>query len=179
MKTFFQETLTTLILAVVIFFGLQTTIGNYSVDGPSMRPNFQDGQLLLVNKLVYKFHKPERGDVIIFRPPNDLHDDYIKRIIGLPGEIVDIEDGIVYVHKANDEVLTLNEPYITNQASFPYEGSKIPEDAYFVLGDNRNNSLDSRAGWLVPRHKIIGKVWLSTWPPGKWGLVASYSYKRG
>ena len=178
MKTFLRETLTTLVLAVVIFFGIKAVVGNYVIDGPSMQPNFQHGQLIFVNKLVYKLHEPERGDVIVFHPfDDDMHDDFIKRIIGLPGETVGIEEGIIYIHKENGKVLPLNEPYIAEWAGFSYEGNKIPANKYFVLGDNRNNSLDSRVGWLVPRQFIVGKAWLSTWPPDKWGIVPDYNYK--
>ncbi|MFC2004105.1 signal peptidase I [Chloroflexota bacterium] len=177
MKAFSRDTLITLLLAVLIFFGLQTTIQNFKVDGPSMNPNFQDGQLLLANKVVYKLHEPERGDVIIFRPPDNLRGDYIKRIIGLPGEVVEIKGGIVYIHKGDGEAFPLDEPYITARAKFPFEGDKIPENEYFVLGDNRNNSSDSRQGWTLPRQNIIGKAWFSIWPTEKWGLAANYSHK--
>ncbi len=178
MKAFLRETLTTLILAAVIFFGIKTVLGNYVIDGPSMQPNFQDKQLLLVSKLAYKFHEPERGDVIVFHPlDDDLHDDFIKRIIGLPGEAVEVREGIVYIHKKDAKVFPLDEPYIADRAGASYKGDTIPEHEYFVLGDNRNNSLDSRVGWLVPRQFIVGKAWLSTWPPDRWGLVANYSFK--
>ncbi len=180
MRAFLRDTLTTLIIAVVIFFGLQVTVQSFVVDGSSMNPNFHDGERLLVNKAVYKFfHEPERGDVVVFQPPNDRQNDYIKRIIGLSGESVEIREGIVYIHKEDGSVFTLDEPYITEPARRPFKGDKIPENQYFVLGDNRNNSGDSRSGWLVPRQNIIGKVWLSVWPPDIWGLAVDYSYERG
>lgn len=177
MKAFFRDTLMTLLIAAVIFFGLQVTVQSFIVDGPSMNPSFHTGQRLLINKIVYKIHDPERGDIVIFRSPNSQQDDYIKRIIGLPGESVEIKDGVVYIHKENGNVLPLDEPYITEQAKDDYTGGKISENEYFVLGDNRNNSSDSRHGWTLPRQNIIGKVWLSTWPPDEWGLVANYPLK--
>ncbi len=174
MKAFLRDILTTLIIAAVIFFGLQATVQSFVVVYSCMEPNFQEGQWLLVNKVVYKFHAPQRGDVVIFHSPNSEQDDYIKRIIGLPGESVEIKEGTVYIHKEDGIVLPLDEPYVTRPANQPFKGDIIPEGEYFVLGDNRNNSGDSRYGWTVPRQNIIGKAWLSIWPPDKWGLAANY-----
>lgn len=177
MRTFFRDVLTTLIIAAVIFIGLQNTIKSIIVDGPSMNYSLHDGQRLLVNKVVYKLHDPERGDVIIFHPPSNYNSQaipYIKRIIGLPGESVEIKDGTVYIQQAGGSVFTLNEPYITEESKLSYEGNMIPENDYFVLGDNRNNSDDSRHFGVIERQDIIGKAWLSIWPPDYWGLVANY-----
>ena len=172
MRTFLRDTLVTLILAAVIFLGLQTTVDSIIVVGPSMKPGFASGQRLIINKAVYQFlHEPARGDVIVFHPPNNDHDDYIKRIIGLPGESIEIRNGMVYIHKEGGSVLPLDEPYVTAPAKEPFRGDKIPPNNYFVLGDNRNDSSDSRNDWLLPRENIIGKAWLSIWPPG---LVTDY-----
>ena len=173
MKAFLRDTLITLIIAVVIFFGLQVTVQSFIVDGPSMNPSFHTGQWLLINKIIYKINDPERGDVVILLSTNSRQDRYIKRIIGLPGESVEIKDGVVYIHKEDGNVLSLDEPYITEQAKDDYTGGKISENEYFVLGDNRIDSSDSRHGWTLPRQNIIGKVWLSIWPPDEWGLVAN------
>ena len=136
--------------------------------------NFSNEQRLLVNKIVYNFHEPRRGDVIIFHPPESSQASYIKRVIGLPGETVDIEDGVVHIHKEDGSLLVLDEPYVREVANRPYKGLLIPEDRYFVLGDNRNNTNDSRSGWTAPRESIVGQAWLSIWPPDKWGLAANY-----
>lgn len=173
MRAFLREILGALILAVVIFFLLQATVQSFIVVGASMEPSFKEGQRLLTNKVVYKFYEPERGDVIVFHPTNNRRVDYIKRIIGLPGESVEIKQGTVYIHK-NGNVLLLDEPYIKQPPSRDFRGDIIPEDEYFVLGDNRNNSNDSRNGWTVLRQNIIGKAWLKIWPPDEWGLVANY-----
>lgn len=173
MKTFFREFLITLILAVVVFFLLQTTIQTFVVVGVSMDPSLQDGQRLLVNKVVYYLHEPERGDVIVFQPFNDRRADYIKRTIALPGDTVEVKKGAVYVNDSQ-----LNEPYIKNPPNYTTEQQKIPGDNYFVLGDNRNNSDDSHNGWVVPRENIVGKAWLSIWPPDKWGLIPNYSLEE-
>ena len=177
MKAFLRDTLVTMLIAAVIFFGLQFTVQTFVVDGPSMHPNFHTGQRLVVNKVIYKFHEPERGDVVILHSPKRQQGDLIKRIIGLPGESVEIKDGVVYIYKEDGNVLPLDEPYITEQAEDAYTRRKIPDNEYFVLGDNRNNSDDSRHGWTLPRQNIIGKVWLLIWPPDEWGLMANYPLK--
>jgi len=134
-----------------------------------MEPSSHDGQQLITNKIVYHFHEPERGDVIIFYPPNQEQEVYIKRIIALPGDTVEIKEGIVYVSGS-----PLEEPYIKEPPRYTFQQYKIPPDSYFVLGDNRNNSHDSHNGWVVLRQNIVGKVWLSIWPPSKWGLIPTY-----
>ena len=173
MRIFLREILWTLLLVIVIFFLLQTTVQSFVVLGSSMEPNLEERQRILINKVVYAFHEPERGDVIVFHPPNNRQADYIKRIIGLPGETVEIKQGTVYIHK-DGNILLLDEPYIEELPTRTFKGDPIPQDEYFVLGDNRNNSNDSRNGWTVKREEIIGKGWLSIWPPGEWGLVPHY-----
>lgn len=164
-------------IAVVVFFGLRLTLQTYVVLGPSMEPNFETNQRLLVNKLVYNFHDPERGDVVILWPPFDVDAPFIKRVIGLPGERVEIRQGQVYIHQPDGAVLELDEEdYIEYQATRQYFGEIIPEGEYFVLGDNRNNTDDSRNGWTVPAENIIGKAWLSIWPPNLWGMAANHPF---
>jgi signal peptidase I len=138
-----------------------------------MEPSLQNGQQLLVNKVVYYFHEPERGDVIILHPPPPYNPEttpFIKRIIALPGDTIEVKNGAVYVNGSK-----LDEPYIKESPAYSFQQQKIPEDEYFVLGDNRNNTNDSHNGWTVPRQNIIGKAWLSIWPPGEWGFVLNYS----
>jgi signal peptidase I len=160
----------TLIVAIVIFLLLQATVQSFVIVGSSMQPNFQEGERLLINKVVYKLHQPESGEVIIFHPPTNPQADYIKRVIALPGEMVEIKEGVVYVNGTKlDE-----SAYIKAPPNYTFPLTKIPENEYFVLGDNRNISNDSHNGWTVPRENIIGKAWFSFWPPGEWGLVANY-----
>ncbi len=138
-----------------------------------MEPSLQNGQQLLVNKVVYYFHEPERGDVIILHPPPPYNPEatpFIKRIIALPGDTIEVKNGAVYVNGSK-----LVEPYIKEPPTYNFQQKKIPENEYFVLGDNRNNANDSHNGWTVPRQNIIGKAWLSIWPPGEWGFVPNYS----
>jgi len=178
MKRSLREFIALLVIVLVIFVGLRSTVQTFVVYGPSMQPNFWSEQRLLVNKLVYRIHEPERGDVIVFHPTNRMRDSYIKRIIGLPGESVTIEDGAVKIHKIDGSVLILEEPYVRDAAKQSYYGPEIPENEYFVLGDNRNNTNDSRNGWTTPRENIVGKAWLSIWPPSRWGLAANYPFQE-
>ncbi|MFC2032641.1 signal peptidase I [Chloroflexota bacterium] len=170
MRTIFRELLGTLILALIIFLILQATIQSVIVIGPSMQPGLESKQRLLLNKAVYYFHEPEKGDVIVFHPPLTPRSDYIKRIIASPGDTIEVKEGLVYVNG-----LELHEPYIKATPHYTLPEQGIPEDNYFVLGDNRNNSQDSHNDWMVKREAIKGKVWLSIWPPDKWGDVPDYS----
>jgi len=162
-----REIATTIIVAIVIFFVLQTTIQSFIVVGYSMEPNFEPGQRLIVSKVSYRFGEPQRGNVIVFQPPKNQRPDYIKRIIALPGDTVEIKEGVVYI---NDRAL--DEPYIREASRDTLKPTEVPENEYFVLGDNRNNSNDSCDWGTVPRQNIIGKAWISIWPPEHWGLVA-------
>lgn len=170
MKAFFREIAITVALALAIFFLLRFTIDTVIVVGISMEPSFHSGQRVLVSKVSYRIHEPERGDVIIFSPANGEDKDLIKRIIARPGDTVEIKDGAVYVNGTK-----LKEPYIQSPPSYHMKEQKVPEKKYFVLGDNRNQSNDSHNGWVVPRQNIIGKAWVSIWPPPKWGPVPQYS----
>ena len=169
MKAFLKEVLITLVLAAIIFVAARMTIQTFEVEMSSMEPNFYDGQRVVVNKAAYFFGEPKRGDVIVFHEPNGTNDDFIKRVIGLPGDTVEVKGGYVYV-----DGVKLDEPYIMEPFQYDMASRKIPEGDYFVLGDNRNHSNDSEDGWLLPRDNIIGKAWLSTWPPGLWGVIPSY-----
>ena len=173
MKAILREILITVVMALVIFFVIQSTVQTFVVVYSSMEPSFYEGQRLLVNKAAYFFGEPARGDVIIFKAPGNRQGDFIKRIIGLPGDTVEVRDGAVYVNGSR-----LYEPYIKDIPRYILGPQKIPADNYFVLGDNRNNSDDSHQGYLVPRENIIGKSWLSTWPPNSWGIVDNYPLKE-
>lgn len=166
-----REILETILLAVIIFLVLNTATGRFQVRGSSMLPALNDGQYLIISKLTYWFRSAGRGDVIVFRPPGNPSEDYIKRIVGVPGEQIQIQDGHVWV----DGVL-LEEPYIDRPAS--YSGSwTLAEGEYFVLGDNRMNSSDSHSWGVLPEENIIGKAWLSYWPPEEWRLVIHHSFE--
>lgn len=161
-----REIAETIILTLVIFLLIRTVVQNFRVEGMSMEPNFHDGQFLLINKLAYKLGDLERGDVIVFRYPRDPSRDFIKRVIGLPGETVEIINGQVYI---NGELLGID--YHTNEAGYNSGAVTLGPDDIFVLGDNRPNSSDSHSWGTLPRDLIIGRVVLSYWPPDKWGLI--------
>ena len=168
MKKIFIEILIILALAVAIFFGLRTTVQAYDVIGSSMEPNLHYGDRLMVNKIVYNIHDPERGDVIILQPPHLSEDatPYVKRVIALPGDTVEVKEGAVYING-----IMLDEPYLKESPAYTFSEIIVSEGEYFVLGDNRNNSVDSHLGWTVPEDNIIGKAWFSYWPSEAWGFV--------
>ena len=191
----------TLVLALVIFVGVRSVVLNFRVEGSSMEPSLHNGEMLIVNRQVYThfpsneflrsipfigqedsdswylFHPPQRGDIVVFQPPLMHSEPYIKRIIGLPGEEVSVHDGGVYIDgKRLDEPyvnsLTLSQGITTNR---PYV---VEPDHVFVLGDNRNNSSDSRVFGSVPISSIIGKAWVSYWPPGDMAVVPHQTYAK-
>ncbi len=161
MKSQLGQVLAVILIAIGVFLLLRATVQSFVVVGSSMEPSFENGQRLLVNKVVYRLRDPQIGEVIVFHPPTGKQVDFIKRIIALPGDEIEIREGTVYV---ND--LALDEPYINSPPSYNLAEEEIPDGEYFVLGDNRNNSNDSHSWGTVPRENIIGKVWLSIWPPG-------------
>ncbi len=179
MKSVIREILGTLVLAVAIFLIIHATFPSSIVDGSSMEPGLENGDRLLISKVAYLWGEPKRGDIIVFSPPENLNleKDLIKRIIGMPGEVVEIKDGIVYIHQSDGTVMELDESeYIVSPAAISYTSNIIPPDSYFVLGDNRNVSNDSRNGWLAERDDIVGKAWFTTWPGSNWGAVPNHSF---
>jgi signal peptidase I len=170
-------TLVALIVVVVIPIRL-FIISPFIVDGASMHPTFEHLDYLVVNEFMYYFRAPARGDVIVFRYPAEPSTFYIKRIIGLPGEKVSINHGVVTVTTPNGESLTLTEPYLVNEDATYTKSTTLQNDQYFVMGDNRPNSSDSRVWGPLPKKNIIGRVDLRLLPIGEAGFfpgATSYS----
>ncbi len=177
-KPVLREVIITFLIALVVFIGIHSTVQNSEVISGSMLPTLGIGERLFVYKLAYKLgHEPQRGDIIVFTPPEQISSttDYIKRIIGLPGETVEIHDGNVYIYKPDGAVIQLDEPYIAAAPNYTYNSGVIPEDNYVVLGDNRNNSGDSHEGnWMVSRSDIVGRAWWVIWPLSEFGSAPNY-----
>lgn len=159
-----REILETLLLTFFIFWLVHSLVGRYRIDGSSMNPTLDHGQYLLINNFAYYLEKPERGDIIVFRHPNS-NLNLIKRVIGLPGDEINISNRTVTVNGT-----VLDEPYV--KAPPTYNGSwTVPEDNYFVLGDNRNSSSDSHTWQYLPEDNVIGKAAVIYWPFADWGQV--------
>ncbi len=170
-KGILREIVETAILTLVIFLLVRLAFQNFRIEGHSMETNLHHGQFLIVNKLVYYLHPPERGDVIVFHSPENPGKDFIKRVVGLPGEQVEIRDGQVFI-----DGVRLGETYISSAGRRSWGPEVVGEFEYFVLGDNRGNSSDSRSWGMLDGNAIIGKAWISYWPPRDWGIVPHYTF---
>jgi len=188
-----RELVETLLLALLIFLAVRSAVQNFKVEGESMVPSLQNGQYIIVNKLAYAqidldkfdwipflnpgdnpvrhlFGTPERGDVIVFEAPTKANSDFIKRVIGVPGDTVEIKDSVVFV---NGEPLV--EPYITGRTGCPCGPWVIKPGTYFVMGDHRSNSSDSRGFGAIAEESIVGKALFSYWPLSEVGLAPNHS----
>jgi signal peptidase I len=164
-KRFTLDIFETVVLAVVLYFGINAISARVRVDGFSMNPTLQNGEYVLVSRLSYKLDIPKRGDIIVFSFPVDQRQDLIKRVIGLPGETVSIQNNSVKI-----DGLSLQEPYIAQAPLYSGEWI-VPEGNLFVLGDNRNDSKDSHQWGLLPVENVIGKALMIYWPPREWKLI--------
>ena len=163
---FVVDVLETLILSLILFLGINAVSARIRVDGSSMEPTLHSGEFVVVNKLSYKLGGDvSRGDVIVFHPPRSPDQEYIKRVVGLPGDMVAIRGGTVLVNG-----IELDESYIKAPPSYSGEW-QVPGDSIFVLGDNRNNSSDSHNWGEVPLDMIIGRAVFIYWPPPEWGAI--------
>lgn len=166
-KSLLRETLETVILAVLIFLVIRTLVQNYRIEGQSMEPNFQHGQYLLVNKLAYRLGDYSRGDVIVFHYPNNPSQDYIKRVIGLPGDTIEFRDGVLMVNGLN-----VAEPYDQVPIARDIQAQTVAPGFLYVLGDNRPASSDTRTWGQLSQEFVIGKAWFAIWPVTDAGPVA-------
>ena len=164
-----RELAETVVLSLIIFLLIRQVVQNYRIENHSMEPNFIEGQFVLVNKLAYRLGEPERGDVVVFHNPRNTNEDYIKRIIGLPGDQVEVRDQQVWVNG-----LPLIEDFPHNPIN---PGEYVPptlvgDNQLFVMGDNRPNSSDSRVFGAISQDLAVGKAWLRIWPFDVFGVVS-------
>ena len=172
----FKTVTTVLGVAFLIRFFL---IQPFYVSGQSMEPTFDDQQYIIVDQVSYRFHQPHRGDVVVFRYPKNHAFSFIKRIIGLPGETVLVHNGTVTISSPqHPDGIKLTEPYIPYQTSGEVR-MVLQKDQYFVMGDNRPNSSDSRSWGFLRKDEIIGKVWVVLYPFDKFTTVHTPSYGNG
>jgi len=164
------EWIKSLVVAFVLAMFIRTFFFQaFKIPSSSMHPTLQVGDHLIANKLVYRFRDPERGEVVIFKFPDNTRRDFVKRLVGRPGEKIKIAGGKIYI----DGKETTNDR-ITSRYYFNDEGMpeiKVPTDFYFVLGDNSANSYDSRYWGFVPRKDFLGEALFIYWPPKRWGVV--------
>ncbi len=179
LSAFFLDIIEVIVFAIAIFlFVYLLVLQPHKIKGDSMQPNYPDGEFLLADKVTYRLREPKRGDVIVFQAPVSPDEEYIKRIIGLPGEKVSVNGGRVFINGERLNEQYLSRTLITSPGNFAKEGEEIlvPKDYYFVLGDNRNASSDSRAWGFVPFKSINGRAWVIYWPPENFGLVEDIVY---
>ncbi|GAC1478643.1 MAG: signal peptidase I [Candidatus Dormibacteria bacterium] len=173
-KSFLRDTLEIVFLALVLYVVIQYAVQTVHVLGSSMAGTLHDNDLLVASKISYKLHDPQRGDIIVFKPPNEDSRDFIKRVIALPGDKIRITNSVVFI---NGQVL--REPYLpekwTYNNNWPADGQDklVPADQYFVMGDNRNHSSDSRSFGFVERDAILGKAEVRIWPLEQVGFLTS------
>ncbi len=164
-ENFFTELLKFIFVAALIVVPLRLFVAQpFIVSGASMDPTFQNGQYLIVDELTYQLGAPSRGDVIIFRYPKDQTQFFIKRIIGLPGETVRIDNNKVEVTRVDGSTVTLTESYVVNLGNGSNATYPLGTDEYFVMGDNRPESSDSRSWGVLPRKNIVGRAFIRLLP---------------
>jgi signal peptidase I len=176
---FFLDILEVIVFAIAIFlFVYLLLLQPHKIKGDSMQPNFPNGEYLLTDKVSYRFREPKRGEVIVFEAPDANGDEFIKRIIGLPKERISVKEGAVFVNQRRLEEDYLGTGSITLPGNFLKDGQEatVPENQYFVLGDNRLHSSDSRTWGFVGKDKITGRAWIIYWPIAKAGPIKEIKY---
>lgn len=157
------------VIALAVVFVVRMFIFSpFVVSGSSMYPTLQDGERVIVNKLVYRFHPPTYDQIVVFVPPGQAGEDYIKRVIGLPGDTIAIRHGVLY-----RDGKRIEEPFINGPMASDFPATRVPADHLFVMGDNRNDSLDSRSPsvGMVPMENLVGEAALVLWPPSDFKVL--------
>ena len=165
-----RELIETIALTLLIFLVIRFAAQSFRVDGPSMQPGLHTDEYVLVNKMAYLFHPPQRGDVIVFHYPVNPSQDFIKRIIGIPGDTIQTTSNAVIVNGQ-----TLREPYISTPFNYDSNTWKLGPGEFFVMGDNRDNSLDSRTWGPLARSYIVGKAVAVYWPLSDWEWINTFT----
>jgi signal peptidase I len=169
-----RDILAPVLVAMAITAIFHTVIASFKVYGSSMYPSIRPGEYIMVSKASYFFDQPQRGEVVVFHSPRDPQTDLIKRVIAVPNDTIEIKKGTVFVNG-----VALSESYISEPPKYDVYRQQIIPEHFFVLGDNRNNSSDSHGGWTVPRQYIVGKAWVTYWPPKEWKAVKHYAINAG
>lgn len=194
MREFIRELIETLLLSLAVFLALHLSVQNFRVEGSSMVPTLTEGQYIVANKIIYSrvttdsilgflpfaqpsgeggslytFHPPRHGEIIIFNFPSDRSRDLVKRVIGLPGDTIEIQDGQVI---RNGQ--PIDEPYVVNPDRRGIDPLVVPENSYYVLGDNRASSSDSRDWGFLSDEHVVGRAWISYWPTDKIGILQAF-----
>lgn len=164
-----REIVETALLTAIIFLAVNAATGRFKIDGSSMEPNLHNDEYVIVDKVTYLFGQPQRGDVVVFYLEGQPKD-YIKRVIGLPGETIEVNSGMVLVNGQ-----PLDEPYVVPSTS-SYPKRTLGDGEYFVMGDNRGNSSDSRAFGPIHVSNVVGRAWIVYWPPTDWAIVPHHTY---
>jgi len=171
LKKILRDVGITILIAIAIFAFLRVSFQGYMVRGSCMLPGIENQDWVMVSKASYFSSDPQHGDIIILEPPIPANHPFIKRVIAVPGDTIEVKDGKVYL---NDIALT--EPYVSDPPRYTLPAREIPEGEYFVLGDNRNSADDSHIWGTVPGENIIGKAWVIYWPLERWRGVGNYNY---
>lgn len=174
-QSFIKELLKVALISFIIIFSIRYFLFKpFYVKGASMEPTFFEHEYLIIDELTYRFQEPKRGDVVVFRPPNQSREYYIKRIVGLPGETLKFVEGeVIIFNEENPKGLKLDESMYLQTDEKPQETVvlKLSTDEFFVLGDNRLVSSDSRRFGPIKRGAIVGRTWLRGWPIDRVGLI--------
>ncbi len=171
--SFVWEVIETAVITLILFMAIRQVAVNYRIEGSSMYPTLHNRQLIFVERVSYHLHPPERGDIIVFDYPLNPKVRFVKRVIGLPGETISVHDGKVYI-----DGKPLDEPYVREPIRGTLSPTKVSPRQVFVMGDNRNHSNDSRSWGPLDDSYIMGRAFLSYWPPARIGIIQHWNYKR-
>ncbi|HTP10474.1 MAG TPA: signal peptidase I [Anaerolineae bacterium] len=167
----FRDLVETMVLVAIAFLAINALIGRFRIEQVSMQPNLHEGEYVIVDKVSYSLRQPERGEIVVLKNPTPGQPDLIKRVIGLPGETIEVRGGAAYI---NGQPLT--EPYIAQPMTTDFPATLLQANQYFVMGDNRNNSEDSRRFGARPLSDIVGRAWIIYWPPAEWQILSRPTY---